>query len=395
MKFTRLFITVIILSITAAITFAGVPPYINYQGRLTNSEGFPVNDSTYTFRFQIYDAESGGDELWTSAPEIDAIAVTNGLYNYILGSSNPLPDSLAKYESLWLNITIDDIGEIGQRIHLTSVSYAFKALYADAAGTIADNVVDSNTILNSSISLNDIDSTGAGANQIIKRNPANTAWIFANDSISSNGLGGWNWSDSAGHGPDSVIYADSASQADYADSAGTVNAGDIRSGMLSNSRLSSNVSKLGQTIESGEITDEPGIARYYNDTTNYTVPFAWTTVGQQSINCPTPGYILAIGSATITIEHENGTGRHPLMGFSHAPNQDVYRPRSQFMLPENYPTGMVRIQMHNITFIPCSVSDTYTYYLNCVESSSGAEIEVSNVQVILLFFPTAYGTVSK
>ena len=44
---------------------AGIPQYLNYQGKLGDASGNPLNGS-YCFRFTLYDAASGGSVPCTS-----------------------------------------------------------------------------------------------------------------------------------------------------------------------------------------------------------------------------------------------------------------------------------------------------------------------------------------
>src|SRR3989344_3349276 len=71
-------------------TFAatGINTQLNYQGKLNNTDGTSVADGTYSLKFVIYDASSGGTCLWTASGACDtadyqAISVTtvNGVFS--------------------------------------------------------------------------------------------------------------------------------------------------------------------------------------------------------------------------------------------------------------------------------------------------------------------------
>ena len=51
----------LLLNVGAAVTHATVPDQINYQGYLTDTDGSPVPDGTYTMTFSLYDAFEGGN----------------------------------------------------------------------------------------------------------------------------------------------------------------------------------------------------------------------------------------------------------------------------------------------------------------------------------------------
>ena len=62
---TGLMKIVILLVVLVAQAGAAVPPVISYQGKLMQPNGIPVPDGTYSIRFAIYDAPTGGTPLWS------------------------------------------------------------------------------------------------------------------------------------------------------------------------------------------------------------------------------------------------------------------------------------------------------------------------------------------
>ena len=79
---------------------ADVAAEINYQGRLTDAAGAPLN-GTYTMRFQIWNAASGGTQWWDSGDL--SVTVVKGLFNVALGVN---PRNFNGGE-LWLRIYVD------------------------------------------------------------------------------------------------------------------------------------------------------------------------------------------------------------------------------------------------------------------------------------------------
>ncbi len=95
---------------------ADVAAEINYQGRLTNAAGAPLS-GTFTMRFQIYSAATGGTLWWDSGNL--SVPVVNGLFNVVLGVN---PRNFNGGE-LWLRIYVD--GEwLTPRQELLPVPYA-------------------------------------------------------------------------------------------------------------------------------------------------------------------------------------------------------------------------------------------------------------------------------
>lgn len=100
-----------------------VPQLINYQGRLVDSGGSPVT-GTKSIAFTIYDAATGGSILWQ---ETQSIQITDGLFNVLLGSINPIDDSVFNGDSRFLGIKVESDPEGSPRHQLVSVGYAFTA----------------------------------------------------------------------------------------------------------------------------------------------------------------------------------------------------------------------------------------------------------------------------
>ena len=142
-------VILIIFCLAGAIVIAEVPQLINYQGRLTNSDGSPVVDNNYQIAFAIYDQPTGGTVLWSSSPQ--AVAVENGLFTYQLGSATPLPDTLFGSDTLrWLGIEVEG-EQIIPRTKLTSVAYAYHALRADTAAYVLSGSGSSGWVNNNSV----------------------------------------------------------------------------------------------------------------------------------------------------------------------------------------------------------------------------------------------------
>jgi hypothetical protein len=103
-----------------------VPLLLNYQGRLTDPAGVPL-DTTVTMKFAIVDA--GGTPLgWT---ETQSVAVQGGFFSVLLGSATPLPVGLfsgppldAGAPARFLAVTVNDEPLLPNR-RIVSVPYAF------------------------------------------------------------------------------------------------------------------------------------------------------------------------------------------------------------------------------------------------------------------------------
>jgi hypothetical protein len=125
------------LVIINSLASADVPATFSYQGILTDSLGEPVEDDIYAIQFRIYEDSATTSPLWESNGFIPK-QTTDGLFNHIMGSSNPLPDSLSKYDGLWVGITVDLDDEMTPRTPMTSVPFALSSQYADTTDYALD-----------------------------------------------------------------------------------------------------------------------------------------------------------------------------------------------------------------------------------------------------------------
>ncbi|RKX68588.1 hypothetical protein DRP53_10425, partial [candidate division WOR-3 bacterium] len=57
-----------------------VPRVLNYQGYLTDTLGNPINNGSLAMTFKIYDAATGGNELWSESRTVD---VARGIFQVV------------------------------------------------------------------------------------------------------------------------------------------------------------------------------------------------------------------------------------------------------------------------------------------------------------------------
>lgn len=118
---------------------ADVPQLISFQGVLTDDMG-KVFDTTLPVTFTIYYDEIGDLSLWSEThPEI---VVRNGLFDVLLGSVEPLADSVFNDTSLWLGIQAGTEAEMFQRTSFTSVPFSYRvgSIDSTSGGTIKGDV---------------------------------------------------------------------------------------------------------------------------------------------------------------------------------------------------------------------------------------------------------------
>jgi|GEM_PF-4525095 len=120
----RMILMFLILCLIGGLSEA-VPMKMNYQGRLTNSDGNPLSGD-YNIQFKIYDVESGGSALWTE--DHSGVPVSNGIFNVVLGDNTSLESSdFTDGGQRWLGINVAGDGEMIPRRKIVSVAYSINA----------------------------------------------------------------------------------------------------------------------------------------------------------------------------------------------------------------------------------------------------------------------------
>jgi len=117
-------------------SFTQIPHLINYQGKLTDTDGNPVLDGTHSIVFRIYDADSGGNLLWE---ETQSILVQKGIFSCLLGGVTNL--NLPFDKPYWLAIKVGSDEEMTPRQQITSSGYAIRAEIAENVASIPRGII--------------------------------------------------------------------------------------------------------------------------------------------------------------------------------------------------------------------------------------------------------------
>jgi len=120
------YILILMCFIIALQCFAELPQKMSYQGVLTDNDGNPVANGSYTVGFSIHNnpgdrAVRERNQLWS---ETQTITVNNGQFRAILGSVTPL--NLPFDEPYWLAITVNG-NTMTPYSELTSVPFSFNS----------------------------------------------------------------------------------------------------------------------------------------------------------------------------------------------------------------------------------------------------------------------------
>ena len=121
-----------IVCLPSSFVYAAVPHLINYQGRLTDSSGAPLNGS-YELAFRIYDAQAAGNLLWEEIQS--GVIIQKGIFSILLGSVTNLNIPFDK--PYWLEIKVGN-EVMSPRQQITSAGYAMRAEEAEDANTVGN-----------------------------------------------------------------------------------------------------------------------------------------------------------------------------------------------------------------------------------------------------------------
>ncbi len=202
---------VVVGLLVCAIASADIPKTINFQGRLTDASGKFVSDGKYYLSFRLYSDSTGGTAIWQEA---ESIAVSKGLFNVILGSFNPIPDSIFDYSYIWLGMQVGSDQEMTPRQRLSSLGYAYRSIKADtsafAVSGIAGGWVDDGTVVRLATST---DNVGIGTTS-----PLTSLHVARS--------GGYHWGSGTGRGW--LTIGDSTYGLSFGIATGGLGAGDAR-----------------------------------------------------------------------------------------------------------------------------------------------------------------------
>lgn len=120
----------LLFSVFCSLSYSAVPHLINYQGRLTDKVGKPL-DGAHQITFRIYDAPAAGNLLWEET--YSALLIQKGIFNVMLGSVGSL--NLAFDRPYYLEIKVGN-EVMAPRQQIASAGYALRAETADNAAAV-------------------------------------------------------------------------------------------------------------------------------------------------------------------------------------------------------------------------------------------------------------------
>jgi hypothetical protein len=173
------------------VEVANVGGRIPIQGRLTDASGTPVADGTYSVRFALYDAATGGNEV---CADTNTVTVEDGLfYSEIWGDCTSV---VINGQQLYLGIKVESDAEMTPRQPILPVPYAF---------SLKPGAIISATTSNAILHIENWSSAGRGLRAYaMAETGANYGVVGA--SRSPNGFGGYFYNNGGGTG----LYGESS-----------------------------------------------------------------------------------------------------------------------------------------------------------------------------------------
>ena len=183
MKLSILFYLSIIL-LLAQTAFGQIPKAITYQGVLTDANNTSLPDANYNMSFRLYEAETGGQAVWTESHSVELI---DGVFSVVLGENSAL--NLPFDRPYWLGVSVNGESELTPRMAVTSSAYSLTANEV-RDGAITDAKIAGGQVVKSLNGIKDDVQITAGDNISILKN--NNSLIISADTTGGGGSSsGW------------------------------------------------------------------------------------------------------------------------------------------------------------------------------------------------------------
>lgn len=312
---------------------ADVPQTFTWQGVLTNDAGVVVPDGAYDLEFRLYDVATDGAPLWTESRT--GVAVQGGLCSLVLGELTPI--ALPFDAPYWLGIVVNGGAEMSPRVPLGASPYAL-GLRLPFTGLV-----------------------NTGGSGFAVTNIGGGAAITANPMLDVQGT-----LQVAGAGSTLLVVGD--------------NAGDAA------------VNLPGDAVSAAEVFDEPGVASATSTALTYLPNSGVGVLASRTINAPADGWVLVMASFNGSTYHNSGVASNAFFGVSAVSNALPANQELIMGIASSMPANFYQYGYTPHGLFPVSAGANTFYTLG--RKSTSDPVFVTDVQMTLVYFPTAYGTVT-
>jgi hypothetical protein len=398
----RRFASLLVLSlIMPAASAAQVPQTLSYQGVLTDNAGSIVTDGPYDLTFRIFNVDQGGAALWTEAHP--AVAVETGGFSVVLGSITPL--TLSFDRPYWLSVQVGADPQLAPRVPLASSPYSL-SLRLPFTGTGTSNgsmLTVRNSGVGPAITADSRLNVGGNADgRIDLLQGGGAIGLTMGDFLNLGGeIEGYSAGDLAWTlGPDAdgggFFSVEGTSAAFVVDGTSPPNNGVFVSvGGTFPTIIDPNagagnfaVRLPTDAISSSEMQNEPGLVHSNGNTID--LDGTTQTLLSRSIDCPSSGYVLVIGTCTIQATHTGGIASNGHFGVSDVAGS-LPADQDHLWQLSGAPTGVYSFPMTSHAVFSVAAG-SHTFYL--IGDENSGELLTTNQNLTVVFLPTSYGTVS-
>ncbi len=404
-RFTKLAALGLALLLAACCTaLAATPNLLQYQGRLTDGAGSPLNGAFNT-NFTIYSDSTGTTSLWT---EMRPVTYANGFLSITLGTVSPINASVFNGVDRFLGIKVaPDATDMLPRQRIASVGFAMRAGMADSLSVL----ITTAGIADSAITLAKIATGAVGTAQvadgaITSAKIAAGAVGVADGSITSaklatGAVGTAQVADgaitSAKIAAGAVGVADgSITSAKLA--AGAVGTAQVADGAITSAKIAAGAVGAAQvaagSLTHAKLSDGPGISSSVANRAGSIAANASAVIDSVDITIPAAGYIFLQTSGTWYMPHVTMTSNY--CEWSINESRFVINSSAGYLFSAA-PTGAPSTSWYSgaiaLTMVVAKASaDTYRFYLNAGTIGEGYNWEY--VTTTAMYFPALYGSVS-
>lgn len=402
----RILLAVVLSIVTCGAAFAQVPQTLSWQGVLLDDGGALVPDGSYALTVRIYNVSAGGAALFTEA--FPAVPVSRGSFSVLVGSTSAL--TLPFDVPYWMSVQVGAGAELAPRVPLAASPYALSlrlpytgaANGAGAAFTVRNNngpaVLADGTIRTGS-------TTAAGRVLGYAQGAANPSFemqiLPPGGSVRVRDEGNFIYGQLEGdaNGSGGFFAVDRAQNVSGFTVDGNVSGTQEPRVTISGSARSV-VFDLGQSgddavvlpngaINALEQQNEPGVGAALGSS-SFGLTALWQNLLVRTLTCPTDGYVVAMGTAEAQATHNLGTftqSRYSVSEASTTPGSHY----TTFNVSGNAPTGTYAAPVAVQAVFPVTTG-VHSFYF--VGTANSLDVDVMQRSLTVMFFPTAYGTVT-